>query len=64
MPLTDEDDRPKKKIAHEVGEDLSRLSLDELAARVELLKAEIARLEEAAAAKRQSAAAASAFFRR
>ncbi len=63
MPLTDEDDRPKKKLAHEVGEDLSRLSLDELAARVELLKAEIVRLEAAAAAKRQSAATASSFFK-
>jgi len=64
MPPADEDDRPKKKLAHEIGEDLSRLSLDELAARVEVLKAEIARLEAAAAAKRDSAAAASSFFRR
>jgi uncharacterized small protein (DUF1192 family) len=64
MPITDEDDRPKKKVAHEIGEDLSRLSLDELAARVELLKSEITRLEAAAAAKRDSAAAASSFFKR
>jgi len=64
MPVSDEDERPKKKIAHEVGEDLSRLSLDELAARAELLKAEIARIEAAATAKRASADAASAFFKR
>jgi uncharacterized small protein (DUF1192 family) len=64
MSIADEDDRPKKKLAHEIGEDLSRLSLDELAARVELLKSEIVRLEAAAAAKRQSAATASAFFKR
>jgi len=64
MPATDDEERPKKKIAHEVGEDLSRLSLDELAARVEVLKAEIARLEAAAAAKRASAEAASAVFKR
>ena len=64
MPATDDEERPKKKIAHEVGEDLSRLSLDELAARVEVLKAEITRLEAAAAAKRASAEAASAFFKR
>ena len=64
MPPADEDDRPKKKLAHEIGEDLSRLSLDELAARVEVLKAEIARLEAAAVAKRDSAVAASSFFKR
>jgi uncharacterized small protein (DUF1192 family) len=59
-----EDDAPKKKPAHEVGEDLSRMSLDELAARVEMLKTEIARIEEAAAAKRASADVAASFFKR
>ena len=54
MPAFDEE-APKKKLAHELGEDLSKLSLDELAARVEVLKAEIARLEEAATTKRASA---------
>ena len=42
MSLFD-DDRPKKPIAHEIGSDLSMLSVDELKARIELLKAEIAR---------------------
>ena len=51
MPLFDEEP-PKKKKPHELGEDLSRLSVDELAERIALLKAEIARLEEAMAAKR------------
>jgi uncharacterized small protein (DUF1192 family) len=64
MPLFEEDDRPKKKLAHEIGEDLAKLSLDELAARVELLKAEIARLEAAAETKRASAQTAATFFRR
>ena len=59
-----EEEAPKKKLAHEIGEDLSKLSLDELAVRVELLKAEIARLEEAAAKKRASADVASSFFKR
>jgi uncharacterized small protein (DUF1192 family) len=63
MPVFDEE-APKKKLAHEVGEDLSRLSLDELAARVDLLKAEIERIEAAAAAKRASASAAQSFFKR
>ena len=31
MPAIDEDDRPKKKIAHEIGQDLTLLSVDELA---------------------------------
>ena len=45
MPAIDDDDRPKKKIAHEIGQDLTLLSVEELAARVQLLKDEIARLE-------------------
>jgi uncharacterized small protein (DUF1192 family) len=63
MAIFDEEPA-KKKLAHEVGEDLSRLSLDELAARVALLKAEIERIEAAAAAKRASASAAEGFFKR
>lgn len=63
MPIFDEE-APKKKLAHEIGEDLSRLSLHELSARVALLKAEIERIEAAAAAKRASASAAEVFFKR
>jgi uncharacterized small protein (DUF1192 family) len=63
MPIFDEE-APKKKLAHEIGEDLSRLSLDELAARVALLKAEIERIEAVATAKRASASAAEDFFKR
>ena len=59
-----DDDAPKKKPIHEIGEDLAKLSLDELAARVTVLKAEIARLEAAADAKRASATAAASFFKR
>jgi uncharacterized small protein (DUF1192 family) len=63
MAVFDEE-APKKTVAHEIGEDLSKLSLDELATRVEILKAEIGRIEEAAAAKRASADVAASFFRR
>ena len=45
MAAIDDDDKPKKKIAHEIGQDLSLLSVEELAARVQLLHDEIARLE-------------------
>ena len=49
------DDEPQKKlVSHEIGQDLSALSIEELEKRVELLKEEIARLEDASAAKRAS----------
>ncbi len=63
MAIFDED-IPKKKTVHEVGEDLATLSLEELAERIAILKAEIARLEAAANAKRASASAAQTFFKR
>jgi uncharacterized small protein (DUF1192 family) len=64
MAAFDDEDKPKKKIAHELGEDLAKLSLDDLAARVALLRAEIERIEAAAAAKRSSAEVAASFFKR
>jgi uncharacterized small protein (DUF1192 family) len=63
MAIFDEE-APKKKLAHEIGEDLSKLSLDELEARVGLLKAEIARIEQISATKRASAEVAASFFKR
>jgi uncharacterized small protein (DUF1192 family) len=59
-----DDDAPRKKIAHEIGQDLALLSVEELQERVALLAGEIARLEEAAASKRASLSAASAFFKK
>ena len=64
MPAMDEDDRPKKKVAHEVGQDLTLLSVEELAARVALLNEEIARLEADMTKKRATRAAADQFFKR
>ena len=59
-----EDDRPKKKSSHELGADLSMLSVDELKVRIGLLKAEIERLEAEVAAKSSSRNAAEGLFRK
>jgi uncharacterized small protein (DUF1192 family) len=64
MPAIDEDDKPKKKVAHEIGQDLTLLSVEELAARVQLMHDEIARLEADMAGKRASRSAADKFFKR
>ncbi len=64
MAAIDEDDRPKKKISHEIGQDLTLLSVEELAARVQLLNDEIKRLEADMANKRASRSAADQFFKR
>jgi uncharacterized small protein (DUF1192 family) len=64
MPAMDDDDRPKKKLSHEIGQDLTLLSVEELAARVELLHDEINRLEAEMAQKRASRSAADQFFKR
>jgi uncharacterized small protein (DUF1192 family) len=58
-----DDEAPKKKLKHELGEDVTLLSEAELLARVDLLKAEIARLEAAASARRASKAAADQVFK-
>lgn len=62
MPI-EEDDRPRKKISHEIGQDLSLLSVEELTERIALLNAEVERLQEAMKKKRASKNAADAFFK-
>ncbi len=64
MATIDDDDRPKKKIAHEIGQDLRLLSVEELAERVALMRDEIARLEADMAGKRASRSAADQIFKR
>jgi uncharacterized small protein (DUF1192 family) len=64
MAAIDDDDKPKKKIAHEIGQDLTLLSVEELHARVQLLHDEINRLEADMAQKRASRSAADQFFKR
>lgn len=58
-----DDDRPVRKIVHEIGSDLSLLSVDELSSRIELLKAEIERLEQEKISKGASRSAAEKLFR-
>jgi uncharacterized small protein (DUF1192 family) len=60
----DDEDRPKKKIAHEIGADLSLVSVEELKERIQLLQDEVARLEADIARKQASKSAADAFFKR
>ncbi len=55
--------KSKKKPEHEIGQPLDTLSVGELAERIDLLRAEIERLEAAKTAKAASAAAAAAFFK-
>jgi uncharacterized small protein (DUF1192 family) len=59
-----DDLEPKKVKAYELGQDLAKLSIGELAALVETLKAEIARVETTMAAKQSSKDAAAAAFKR
>ena len=60
---TEDDDKPRKKISHEIGQDLSLLSVEELAERIALMNAEIERLQAATAKKRASKDAAASFFK-
>jgi uncharacterized small protein (DUF1192 family) len=64
MAAIDPDDLPKKKILHEMGQDLSLLSIGELTGRVELLKEEITRLEGEMNRKRATLSAADMFFKK
>jgi len=59
----EDDDKPKRKISHEIGQDLSLLSVEELNERVALLGAEIERLQAAVAKKRASKDAANSVFK-
>jgi uncharacterized small protein (DUF1192 family) len=64
MPAIDDEDRPKKKLQHEIGQDLSLLSVEELRERMDLLRSEIARLETAMASKQASRQSADLFFKK
>jgi uncharacterized small protein (DUF1192 family) len=62
MALFD-DDRPKPKRAHEIGQDLSLLSVGDLDERIGILKAEIARLEADKVTKQATRMAAESLFK-
>jgi uncharacterized small protein (DUF1192 family) len=59
----EDDDKPRKKITHEIGQDLSLLSVEELAERIALMTSEIERLQTAMTKKRASRDAANSFFK-
>jgi uncharacterized small protein (DUF1192 family) len=61
--MRDDENLPKKKITHEIGQDLSLLSVFELKERIDLLDEEIARLEATAKSKSAAKGAADAFFK-
>jgi len=64
MPAIDDDDRPKTPIAHELGQDLTLLSVKELDERIGLLNEEIARLEADKVKKQAQRSAADQFFKK
>lgn len=64
MTAIDPDELPKKKITHEIGQDLALLSVSELTERIGLLEDETARLEAEIARKRASQTAANTFFKK
>jgi uncharacterized small protein (DUF1192 family) len=59
----EDDDKPRKKVSHEIGQDLSLLSVEELGERIALLTAEIERLRAAEVKKRASKDAVNSFFK-
>ena len=63
MAAFDEEERPKKKVSHEIGQDLTLLSVAELNGRIALMREEIARLEADIAKKQASRSAADSFFK-
>ena len=60
----EDDDRPKKKITHEIGQDLYLLSVKELEERIALLTEEIERLKTAIKSKQSSRGVADSFFKK
>jgi uncharacterized small protein (DUF1192 family) len=59
----EDDDKPRKKVTHEIGQELSLLSVEELAERIALMTSEIERLQAAMTKKRASKDAANSFFK-
>ena len=64
MPAMYDEDRPKKKIVHEIGQELALLSVKELAERIAALKEEIVRLEADISRKQSSRNVADQFFKK
>jgi uncharacterized small protein (DUF1192 family) len=64
MPAMEDDDRPKKKVVHEIGQELILLSVAELQERILSLREEIARLEADITRKQASRSTADQFFKK
>jgi uncharacterized small protein (DUF1192 family) len=62
--MNEDDDRPKKKVMHEIGQDLALLSVGELEERIALLDEEIMRLRASIASKQASRGVADTFFKK
>ena len=60
----EDDDKPRKKITHDIGQELALLSVKELQERIALLKEEIVRLEASIAGKQSSRNVADQFFKK
>ena len=58
-----EDERLPRKITHEIGQDLSTLSIEELSERMHMLSEEIARLEQARTKKQSQRSLADSIFK-
>lgn len=59
-----DEEQPKGKPAYQIGQDISLMSTQELQETIDIMKAEIARLEVEVASKSASRNAAEAFFKR
>ena len=64
MTFPFDEDRPKARKTHEIGEDISTFSADELSQRIALLEAEIERLNAEKARKSAGRSAAESLFRK
>ena len=61
--MFDDDDKPKKPKAHDIGMLLDAMSIEELTDRIRLLEDEIARLRAAIESKQKSKSAAASVFK-
>lgn len=59
----EDEENPSKPVTFELGQDISDMSVDELRETADLLRTEIARLEDAAASKSAHLSAAEALFK-
>lgn len=59
----DDDDKPRRKVSHDIGQDLSLLSVEDLNERITLLTTEAERLKIEMVKKRASRDAANNFFK-